>query len=228
MKRFVCLLLAVTMAGCASTHNGAVVDSPIVKFSFDRVSDLSDEVHVFATVTVENRSENWIRIRGFDILSPQPDQYPYNIIAGEDLVAWAESSETKLQMARHNSDLAVFSAVLAGLAVVTLAAAQGKSGSGLAATGAATALGAAAVSDYNTWSRKAFDIENPRRVPEKHLMRPFAVPAKGFAKRWVLIHMPKGPGSLKAKMKVETEDGKSFVSNLPMKDLIELGGMATR
>lgn len=231
MKRLICLLTALAMTACASVHGGAdtaetAESLPKLRYSMKKIDDLSDEVHTFVAVTIENRTNDWIRVRSVDIESPEPARYPYNIIAGEDLETWAESAETKIQMARHNTDVAVFAAALTGLAIMAVAAGRQDSSGVLA--GAATAAGASVANDTIGLSRRAQDIENPKHVPEKHLMRPFAVPARGFAKRWVLIHTPRGYGQNKAHVRVETEAGDTFYVTLRLKELNDSGEVATR
>lgn len=231
MKRLVCLFTALTMTACASVHGGAPTEEsaaplPKLRYSLKKVDDLSDEVHTFVAVTIENRTNDWIRVRSVDIESPEPARYPYNIIAGEDLETWAESAETKISMAQHNTDVAVFAAALTGLAALAIGAGTGNRGSLVA--GAATVAGASIAHDTLALSRKASELENPKHVPEKHLMRPFAIPARGFAKRWVLIHTPHGYGQNKAHVRVETEKGDVFNVTLRLKELNDMGEVATR
>lgn len=193
MKKVLSLFLALQLSACASIHKSRVAvaqganDLPL-KITAEEIAEYTDEYHTMIDLTFENTSGRWLHVEEAGVDFANKSGVEHNIIVGDDLIAWAESYRIKQQVKDYNDSLGIAAAILGG---VIMAAAAGRSGSpaGVAA-GASVAIGAATVQDVKSLGRARLDAQTSKLVPEGHLYRTFAVPPKGYARRWVLVNTP--------------------------------------
>lgn len=222
IKKYLSLLLAfIYLTGCASVHNGLQTridhgDKHLI-LSLQEVKDFSDEANVFINVTIENTGMNWMRIKETQLRSPHPEQSPYNVIAGSDLVTWKQSLDQKIAIREQNNDLADALGLIAGIALLV----AGASSKNNTATGVGALAYTGALAHHTTRQIKGSiqEAEVAKQVPENHLMAEFAIPAKGFAKKWLLINIPKGRGQGLAELELETLEGEKIIFPFSLEDL---------
>ena len=194
MKYAYLMALTLFLAGCATTHPGNEgislskdVHLPL-KVSAQTIDNPKDESFQLIEITVENMSDEWLRINHSEVIIPDPATSKLSLVFGKDLTDWAQAMEFRLAKDNHNKEL--LQASLLGAGAVAAIAGEATDNKGLAAAGVITVTGtyAWAATDVILQSRKS--AEQSQKVPENHLYRPFSVPGKMFLRRWVLLNKP--------------------------------------
>lgn len=186
------MLVLFFLTACASStlqHEGRVYDSTSpakIRASTEVLKDYTDKHNVFLQVNFENLENSWMRLELVDFeLDFHDENIPYNIVVGDDLKAWAESSEEKLKIRRQNTDGILLGIFAASTAVTLFSQNQNQMRVGLGGMVASSAF-----QNGVLFSRAYKDAEGGLKVPETHLLAPFTVPSMGLVKRWILINFP--------------------------------------
>lgn len=190
--KFLLLAVLLTVVSCASTHPGRVgeelhnqkKDEFIV--SAEVVPEFSDPTLSFVSITMENKSDKWMRIKTAEFSCGEECNKKVNIIVGEDLVVWAKSKKEQIAINNYNSDLLRGAFAASGLILAAVA-----ENDSLKTAGVVVAGGAAAGSVVSSLSKDKKRVENPNWVPEEHIYMPASVPTSLFTRKWILVNHPK-------------------------------------
>ena len=213
MTRQILTLAMTTMflASCASTHPGLRAESygsnsyQSLNVSTYFRESLSDPNNFYYEITFENKGSQWVRVDEVDIEFPASSGGPYNMIKGNDLVAWAESLRLKSQTRDFSEGILVAGAILGGMAMAALGSSKGDAGmttAGVLMTGAGAA--------YSLTKAATGDLNQSAQLPENHVMKPFVIPSHGLARKWILWNVPSGKIAQYAKLKLKTVEGEQF------------------
>lgn len=192
MKGLLMLVTLMSLVSCASTHPGNMGEELHNQkkedfiVSAEVVSEFSDPTLSFINITMENKSDKWMRIKSADFSCGEECNKKVNIIVGEDLVVWAKSKKEQIAINNYNSDL--LRGALAASGLILAAVAEDES---LKTAGVVVAAGAAGGSVVSSLSRDKKKLENPNWVPEEHVYMPTSVPTSLFTRKWILVNHPK-------------------------------------
>lgn len=218
MNKLSLLLVSYLFVACATKHPG-VMATPVTPdpenkliVSANVLKDYSDPYNVFIDVAFENNSGKWLHVDEVELDFSNDKDLAHNIIIGQDLYAWAESFEEKKKIEDHNTALAVNSLVLGGAII----SATGRS-STTNSVGSAAMIGGAAWDATRSFTGQLNKAQRSKSVPEKHVYRPFTVPAAGLIRRWFIVNTTTDQIVKSFKMKVHTVEGKVLVYNVPIK-----------
>lgn len=182
------------LMACATTHPGNQgqslnKDSRLpFKISAQTIEESQEESFQLIEVTLENTSENWLKVNRSQIVIDNPAESKLSVVLGKDLKDWAQAMSLRLQKDEHNKQLLRLGLTAAG--AVAMGVGSKNDDSALVAAGALTVVGtyAWAVTDVIRQSYQA--AEQSEKVPENHIYQPFSVPGKMFLRRWVLLNKP--------------------------------------
>lgn len=212
LQAVIILFLPILLISCATTHPGNEGKSlekeshlPL-KVSAQTIENAKGESFQLIEVTLENTSENWLKVNRSQIVIDNPAESKLSVVVGKDLRDWAQAMELRLQKDEHNKKLLQLGLVTAG-AVAAVAGAKSNNAA-LGTVGTVTFLGtyAWAVTDVIRQSYKA--AEQSEKVPENHIYQPFSVPGKMFLRRWVLLNKPSQNLVNNLVIELETIEGK--------------------
>lgn len=208
MKSRLIILAAVTafLFSCASTHPGEQGKSIAGKklplaISAENIDNPNGEAFQLIEVTVENTSDDWLRISDAKAVISNPAESKLSVVMGKDLQSWAEAMEVRLKKDEYNRKLLQVGLMGAG------AIASGGKNDTVSAIGAVTLIGTAAwaVSDVIKHSYNL--ATQSEKAPENHLYRPFSVPGKMFQRRWILFNKPSKTVIKNLVLEFETAEG---------------------
>ncbi|MBL7543293.1 MAG: hypothetical protein JNL11_05725 [Bdellovibrionaceae bacterium] len=205
---FVSVLL---FSGCASKHPGnmgEVIGKKIILMdvSGDSNDQKKESPFQLVEITIENKSNDWIRISRAEVLIGDPAVSKVSVVMGPDLVSWVEANQYETSLKQHNQALVQAGIAAAGTGVAVSGTHKNNRsmvGAGLTAFGTA---GAMATSGAIKDAIKS--VETANKVPNQHLYQPFSVPGKMFLRRWVLLNKPVGVLIDKLAIEFETAEGK--------------------
>lgn len=198
-------------AGCATTHPGFEGRSlggnakiPIV-ISAQTIGDPQDEPFQLIEVTLENLSDEWVRVSRSEVVIKDPATSKLSVVMGSDLKDWAQAMQMRLQKDEYNRQLLQIGLSAAGTAIA-LSGAKNDNKAAIVG-GAALIIGTSAwaVSDVIVQSYSA--AQQSEKVPENHLYRPFAIPGKMFQRKWVLMNKPSNGVIRTLVLEVDTVSG---------------------
>lgn len=200
--------------GCASVHPGKEVksSSPIegLKLSAETQNKQEGEAHLIVTFTFENEGDDWLRIEGAEIVIDEGAAQYVGVIEGDDLRDWTMAMEARLQLDQQNKQVTQATLAALGGAAMAIGAAQSNSRDRqnlmLLGVGTYTAVGAWAISDAITSSRKS--AENPNFTPDNYMTTSFSIPGKLFVRKWVLLRKPSNQKITVMPVKIITQDGR--------------------
>ena len=185
-------------AGCASIHRGIYAvpvnqqgqelderQTPlglVISCKKDRV--YSDDIFTFLNITLENKSDQWIRIReAYVDFGKQSYNQNIMITSGQDVAIWYEAAEERIRIQEFN--LGVFLAVLGTVGAI----AAHSDSDGLAAMGALTHLGAVTSLTVMDIKSNIREIESTKIFPENHVLAgDVGVPPGMFVRKFILFH----------------------------------------
>ncbi len=190
--KYLLLLAFLMIAGCASVHPGNLgnelnhkrKDDFIV--SAQRVSDFSDPTISFISITMENKSDKWMKIKSTDFNCGKECNKKINIIVGNDLVAWAKSKKDQMDMKKQNENLFLGGLTAGGLLLSILTR-----NSEIATAGVLVAAASGSTSLIKDIKNEKTTLENPNWVPEEHLFSDISVPTSLYTRKWILVSHPK-------------------------------------
>jgi hypothetical protein len=185
-------------AGCASIHRG-IYAVPIdqqgqeldekqstlgMMISCRKDRTYSDDGYTFLQLTLENKSNDWIRIReAYVDFGYQSYNQNIKIISGQDLATWYEATEERIRVQEFN--LGVFLAVLGTVGAI----AAHSDSDGVAAMGALTHLGAVTSLTALEIQSNIREIESAKIFPESHLLAgDTSIPPGLFLRKFILFH----------------------------------------
>ena len=210
--------LSLTLFSCASTHPGTTGKSRTeptkipITISAQTIDNPDGETFELVEVTIENKSEDWVRINHTEVVISNPAESKLSIVMDNDLRDWSEAMAARMRKDSYNQQLLQAGLILAGVAT----AASGGKGSTLATVGGITvvgtygwAVGDALEQSYNT----ATGVD---KIPSNHLYRSYSVPGKMFIRRWVLINKPSKVVIKNLVLKIETVDGEKEYYDIPL------------
>lgn len=206
------------MLACATKHPGvlATQTTPDAEnkliVSANVLKDYSDPYNVFIDVAFENESGKWLRIDEIELDFTNSANLAHNIIIGQDLYAWAESFEEKRKIDNHNTALAINSLILGG----AILAGTGRDSNTMKA-GSVAVLGGFGWDATRAYVGSLNKAQRSQSVPEKHVYRPFTVPAAGLIRRWFIVNTPSDKIVSSFTMKIKTVDGKVLNYYVPIK-----------
>ncbi len=194
LKLLFTIAFASQFIACASTHPGnegvsLKSDSHLpLKISAQTIENAEGESFQLIEVTLENTSENWVKINRSRVVISNPAETQISVVLGQDLNDWAQAMQLRFQKDEHNKKLLQLGLVTAG--AIAVAAGSKNNDANLAAAGSAAVLGtyAWAVTDVIRQAYKK--VEQSEKVPDNHIYRPLSVPGKMFLRRWVLLNKP--------------------------------------
>ena len=196
-RRFIVLLVSPAFIACASVHPGKIakVEHQRIpaKVSGKPINYWNGETFQLVEITIENTSEQWMRIVRSDIVIDDPSTSKTSVIVGEDLKGWAQAMHERAKLEDYNKSMTSLGVAAVGILAM---AAGAKSNSDLKYIGAATTVGAAVYDGGRQISRDRNAAQESNRVPESHLYQPFSIPGKMFQRRWIVLNKP-------AKMKMQ-------------------------
>jgi hypothetical protein len=212
---------------CASTHPGVVGktvnSSPdlhlVVSADWNKAN--SDESNLFLDITVENKSGIWAHIDMVDVEFPTEENITHNVIVGNDLKAWADSTAIRQRKSEYNTSMGIAGLMAAGAILMVAAAASGRGSSnakGLATAGVVAYGAGAAAGVVRAVKGDLNRVERGFTVPESHLYAPITIPSNGFAQRWILINVPAGIKKAAAymRLKIHTVEGGDSMIDIPL------------
>jgi hypothetical protein len=173
--------------------------------SAQKQSDYSDDYYTFVTFTVENKSDQILRIKAAELNFNQTDDSKVSVLVGDDLVSWAKAEQEQLDQSKHNRKLAKLALIIGG---ALLGGIGNASHSDLTqAIGAGALIGGAAWSVSDAIHSSQMNGQNPQRVPTEHIYAPFSVPIGKFLRKWAVIQHPKGTEIKNFTLRLETVTG---------------------
>ena len=190
--KYLLLIAFLTVTGCASIHPGKFGNEISQKkkddfiVSVEKVQDFSDPTISFFSVTMENKSDKWIKIKNTDFNCGKECNKKVNVIVGDDLVSWAKAKKDQMDIKKQNEKLLLSGLTTGGLLFSILSNNNDFVIGGVivAASSGATTL----VKDLNYEKTK---LESPNWVPAEHLFSNISVPTSLFTRRWILVSHPK-------------------------------------
>lgn len=213
------IICAFVLSACATTHPGKMGTSlknanlPI-KISAQKAEQKENDAFQLVDVTIENTSDAWLKIHSVRVVINEPGKIKQSVVLGRDLNDWALAMEARLRQESYNKNLAQ-----AGLALVGAAS----TAYGLATDDkTTTTVGAAAIVGAGAWHATDKQKTSYKRattsdtLPNNHLYQTFSVPAKMFARRWVLLNKPKDQAIESITLNVETVEGEKDTYEIPL------------
>ena len=189
------LLLCVylTIAGCASVHPGnkgnelnhKKMNDLIV--SAERVNEFSDPTLSFISITMENKSDKWIKINNTDFNCGEKCNKKVSIIVGDDLLSWAKAKKDQMDLKKHNEKIFLGGLTAGGLLLSILSHNEDLMMSGIVVAGAGAVTNV--ITDLN---RDKIKLESNKWVPEEHVFSNISVPTSLFPRKWILVSHQKG------------------------------------
>lgn len=220
MRNLVLGLGLVALTGCATIHEGQmgkIRDGDQIsgmKISAQETSDPRNSPFSLFTVTIENESDDWMRIDSIEADFDAEMAKTHSVVLGDDLTSWAEANAEMQRLKDYNKEWMKTGLFSAGLVAALVSAHNGSTAGTVAGTGVV-----AGVSGYSVGQRiirNHHKIIHANTIPEKHLYRPFSVPGKLFVRRWLLINKPSGHALTALALTIKTIDGKVSRVNLPL------------
>ncbi len=192
-------------------ENGKLSDKKETKLglqiSAEEDSSMGSKYFGLVQVTLENRSQEWVKVKKVSIDFGSEDcNQNIKIVSGNEISTWYDATSKRNQISEYNRNLFLGALALAGTAAVA-----GSSKDGVKMAGAAGTLGAITALTVSDINKNLNRLEYAKIFPETHLMAgPFLIPPGLFAKKWVLLntlnHQKTGWVD-KFKMTYETETG---------------------
>lgn len=220
IKTSLILTLSATMIACATTHPGmegkSVNATPTIplKISARTVENQSKGAFQLVEVTLENTSDDWVRIDHSEVLINDPAESKVSVVMGDDLKVWAEAVITKEKQEAHNKAMVQTGILAAGTAAAVLGAGRGDRG--LATAGAAAMVGTYAWAAADVISASVDAAQGVKKVPETHLYKQVSIPGKMYLRRWVLMNKPADRIIQRVALQFETVDGTKDVYVVPL------------
>lgn len=216
------LLIALTLClgACATVHEGQVgqvtsgeeVNGMVISAS-ESGDPRQNPFSVF-TVTIENKSDDWLRIESIE-MDVQPAQAEkISVVLGQDLSDWAEASADKAKLEQYNQSLLKTGLYSIGSIAALVGASTGNGGA--VAAGAGVVVGTAAVDITQRIIQTRNGAIRAASIPEKHLYRPFSVPGKLFVRKWLLVNKPANEQLAVLGLQIKTVDGRVSHINVPI------------
>lgn len=194
-KTAIIALCAVFMSACASTHPGTkgthvrgARSVPLI-VSAEKQDAWSTDHYTFVTFTVENDSDDMLRVKNSEMDLGSGARRAGSVIVGQDLVEWAKAHEAEMERSQHNKKVAQNALLVGGLGVGILGAAT--HAPSLAILGLGAAAGGAGWSIVSGMRAGIRNAKNPKKVPREHVYAPFTVPAGMIVRKWAVIQHPR-------------------------------------
>lgn len=207
------LLLPILLGACASLHPGAMgvpADTERLlplRVSADTIDAKSDEPWQIFELTIENTSDQWVKINEARVVIHSPAQSKVSVVLGKDLKDWAEAMHFRQQKDAQNDKIMQIGLMAAG-AVAALA--SGKS-DGLAAVGVTAMAAGAGWAGADSVRASYRAAEGVDKLPETHLYQPFSVPGGMYLRKWVLLNKPAKTMIRKLVLSFETVEGEKGI-----------------
>lgn len=210
-------LISGLLISCASVHSGKIGSSsnkastlPAKISAVALESSPKNDNFQLIQVTIENTSEDWLRIEKIRAILPNPADSKVSAVMGQDLVNWAEAQKAQGAVNEYNNSLAQATLMGAGL----LASFSGNSA--VATAGDVALLGGVGWATTSGIKNDLKTAEGVVKVPENHLYAPVAVPAKMFQRRWILLNKPPTSYFATLVIEVQTVEGLKETYELPL------------
>lgn len=211
MKLLILISLLI-VTSCASVHPGKYGDELHNKrkdeiiLSAEKVSNYSDPTLYFISVTLENKSDKWLRIKSAEFSCGEECNQKVSVIVGNDLTDWAKSKRHQMAIDSYNSELFRGVLMAGGLVMANVSNNEGTQAAG--AVIASVGVGATVVNSISTETTK---LENPQWVPAEHIYSPTNVPSSLFTKKWILVNHPKDFKMKSFLLRLKTVDDEELV-----------------
>jgi len=210
MKRLLLAFAVLTLNACATTHPGkmgaSLKNSNIpLKISAQKVDQKENEAFQLVDVTIENMSDIWLKIHSVRMVINDPSISKVSVVMGRDLKDWALAMEARVRKESYNTNMAMVGLAAVGAAATAYGLYDDKPD--VAIAGAATLVGAGAWAATNKSKSNLKKATTSDTLPNNHLYQTFSVPAKMFARRWVLLNKPSDQNIDKIIFDVETIEG---------------------
>lgn len=205
--KIISILLLTLLASCASVHNGEYAqridkgqlkdttdkDSPIT-VSGQEVVGLSSEHFAHFDLTFENNTNEWITINDLDISFGTKLDGIVKIPVGEKLYYWQKAAVQRLEIAQHNTQMAMSALTIGAAALAGGASYNGNRKLSKVAMGAMAFSGTAMT--FQEIQKEIDQIELSELVPENHILHlPIYLPPKLHVKKQFTIYV-KNPSEI--------------------------------
>ncbi|HAG90539.1 MAG TPA: hypothetical protein DCL41_01630, partial [Bdellovibrionales bacterium] len=155
-------------------------------------------------VTVENTSDEWVRINKSEVIINNPAQSKMSVVTGNDLVDWAQAMNSRKNKENHNRQMRDIGIITLG----TIAAGGSNSSDPIiSAVGDSSMIGTTAWAVDEVIRKSLEKAEQSEKTPQNHLYRPFAVPGKMYVRKWVLLNKPSKNRINKLVLELESVEG---------------------
>lgn len=214
-------IIGLLLSACATTHPGNLASHVSgdhiegMSISAEELSDPSKEAFSMISITVENKSNGWLRVEKAEVLIDEATAKLVSVVVGKDLEDWASAMETRAKAEEHNTSMAQLGLAAVGAVVTVAGAANNDRGTAIAGLGILGASQAWVVGDAITSSRRR--ANNAQALPVNHLYSPFSVPGQMYMRRWILLNKPVGKRLASLPIAITTVDGKREVVSLKLK-----------
>lgn len=196
---------------CASIHPGNEGHSVLngkklpIKVSAQTIDDPKGEAFQLMEITIENLSDDWLRISRAEVIISNPAESKLSVVLGKDLHSWAQAMEARLKKDEYNKQL-LQAALLTG-GSIAMSSSKQNPGSTAAIAGAVSVLGTSVWAVSDVLSKSYDSATQGSKIPENHLYEPFSVPGKMFLRRWILFNKPSTDVIGKLVVEFETAEG---------------------
>jgi hypothetical protein len=195
------MVMAFALASCATIHSenfatqinsktnkNRTVTEEGIKVSCEENDRLSSKNFGLIRFTFENTTSDWIEVKNLQFsLGNSYKDGKIKIPTGQDLEAWANATQTKLNIDQYNFEIAMFGLRVVSSGVGTIGAIlKNKGAKSVAAIGNIT-TGIASVA--NTIDTRTSELENSRLYPGYHLLAgDFKIPPGLFVDKFIVIN----------------------------------------
>lgn len=187
---FFTLIVSLFYVSCATTHPGRLghtKDNSTLPIKVSARTVDSDPESTFELIefTIENVSENWLKISHSKVLIDDPAKSRLSVVLGDDLAAWAEAAHFKYNQDAYNRSMLQSGLIGLGAAAV-MAGGKGDVGS----LGKAAFIGGTAWIAGDVVAGQYQSATGVETKPKNHLYEPMNIPGKMYIRRWVLLNKP--------------------------------------
>jgi hypothetical protein len=209
MNSTLSIFIALFLTACASTHPGTEgkplnndSNIPII-ISAENIDLDSTQPFQLIDLTIENKSNDWLRIKRSEVLISDPGKSKLSVVVGQDLKDWAQATQFKLQKDDHNNQMLQLGLLTAS----SVALGSKDSNPTLQTVGALGLIGTSAWVTSDVLKQALRNANQSEKVPENHLYHSFSVPGKMFTRKWVLLNKPVDTVIKTLYVEIETVDG---------------------
>jgi hypothetical protein len=204
------IISLLVLSACATTHPGNLGKSETLESKLPlkvsaEIIDSDNASFQLIQLTVENTSENWLKIDKATVKLDDPATSKVSVVLGSDLKYWAEAASTQQREDQHNMDMVKLGLLGVGTTAVLVGGSRGDQG--LATAGSAVVVGTYSWALYDVLKTEINDAQRSSIIPENHLYHSTSIPSKMHLRRWVLLNKPANQAIKTLAVEFETVEG---------------------